>query len=54
MACARALCLATTETLYANLESLYNTYNYPPSHVWNCDESGVQAGRSGGAIVLAK
>jgi hypothetical protein len=26
----------------------------PPSHIWNCDESGVQAGRSGGATVLAK
>ena len=51
---ARALCPATAETLYTNLEYLYTSYNYPPNHIWNCDESGVQAGRSGGATVLAK
>ena len=54
MARACALYPTTTETLYANLETLYTTNNYPPSHIWNCDESGVQVGRSGGAIVLAK
>ena len=51
---ASALCSATTETLYNNLEELYLTFHYPPSHIWNCDKSGVQAGRSGGATVLAK
>ena len=51
---ARALCLIIAETLYANLEELYNTFHYPPSHVWNCSKSGVQARRSGGATVLAK
>jgi hypothetical protein len=51
---ARGLCQSTVATLYENLESLYNTYKFPPSHIWNCDESGVQAGRSGGARVLAK
>ena len=50
---AHALCPITAESLYANLETLYTAYNYPPSHIWNCDESGVQAGRSGGATVLA-
>ena len=30
------------------------TFHYPLSHIWNCDESGVQAGRNGGATVLAK
>ena len=49
-----ALCPITTETLYANLEKLYTAYSYPPNHIWNCDESGVQVGRSGGAIVLAR
>ena len=49
-----ALCLATTETLYSNLEYLYATYNYPPDHIWNCDESGVKVGILEGAIVLAK
>ena len=51
---ARSLCPATVETLYGNLETLYRTHNYPPDHIWNCDESGVQASRSGGAIVLAR
>lgn len=51
---ARALCPATADTLYTNLEYLYSSYNYPPSRIWNCDESGVQAARNGGATVLAK
>ena len=51
---ARALCPIIAETLYTNLEEFYNAYHYPPSHIWNCDKSGVQAGRSGGATVLAK
>ena len=51
---ARSLCPATAETLYGNLETLYKTHNYPPNHIWNCDESGVQASRSGGATVLAR
>ena len=51
---ARALCPITVETLYAYLEKLYTTYSYPPSHIWNCDKSGVQAGRSGGATILAR
>ena len=51
---ARSLCPTTTETLYSNLEFLYISYNYPPTHIWNCDESRVQVGHSGGATVLAK
>ena len=51
---ARGLCQSTVSSLYHNLEDLYTTFNYPPSHIWNCDESGVQAGRGGGATVLAK
>ena len=54
VACAHSLCPATAETLYGNLETLYRTHNYPPDHIWNCDESGVQASRSGGATVLAR
>ena len=50
----RALCPTTAETLYANLERLYTSYNYPPSHIWNCNEVEMQAGRFGGATVLAK
>jgi hypothetical protein len=51
---ARGLCPTSVATLYSNLQELYSQNNYPPSHIWNCDESGVQAGRSGGATVLAK
>ena len=54
MSRARGLCPTSATTLYSNLQELYNTHNYPPSNIWNCDESGVQAGRSGGATVLAK
>ena len=51
---ARGLCPTTAITLYSNLANLYNTFKYPPAHIWNCDEFGVQASRSGGATVLAK
>ena len=54
VACACSLCPTTAKTLYSNLENLYMTYNYPPSNIWNCDESGVEAGRSRGATVLAR
>ena len=51
---AQGVCPTVAESLYSNLEELYTTFQYPPSHIWNCDKSGVQVGRSGGAIVLAK
>ena len=51
---ARALCPITAESLYTNLERLYTAHSYPPTHIWNCDESGVQAGRAGGATILAR
>ena len=38
---ARALNPTTVETLYSNLEFLYSSYNYPASHILNCDESGI-------------
>ena len=41
-------------TLYCNLKYLYNTFKYHAGQIWNCDESSVQAGRSGGVTVLAK
>jgi hypothetical protein len=51
---ARGLCPSSAATLYCNLEELYNSSKYPSSHIWNCDETGVQAGRNEGATVLAK
>ena len=49
-----SLCPATAETLYGNLVTLYRTHNYPLDHIWNCDESRVQASRFGGATMLAR
>jgi len=51
---ARNMCPAIVEGFYANLEYLYSLHKYPESHIWNCDESGVQAAKNGGATVLAK
>ena len=51
---AHVLNLTTVETLYSNLQFLYSSYKYPVAYIWNCDESGVQARRSGGATVLTK
>ena len=33
---------------------MYTRHKYPDTHIWNCDESEVQAGRNGGGRVLAK
>ena len=51
---ARGLCAKNVISFYENLSCMYDTHNYSPSHIWNCDESGVQVGRNGGAYVLAK
>jgi hypothetical protein len=51
---ARSLCAKNVSNFYENLSSLYAKYEYSPSQIWNCDESGVQVGRNGGAYVLAK
>ena len=51
---ARGLCEENVKSFYANLRFLYDTNSYPSDKVWNCDESGAQAGRNGGALVLAR
>jgi hypothetical protein len=38
---ARGLCPSSVASLYCNLEEFYSSYQYPPCHIWNCDESGV-------------
>ena len=38
---ARGLCPSAAANFYCNLKELYDTWNYPPSHIWNCDESEV-------------
>ncbi|XP_057842521.2 uncharacterized protein LOC131051937 [Cryptomeria japonica] len=39
---------------YDNLEKLYNASENGPTKIWNCDETGVQAGRNCGMQVIAK
>ena len=51
---ARNLCLETVASFYENLEVLYNRNNYSAHQIWNCDESGAQAGHDGGGYVLVK
>jgi hypothetical protein len=51
---ARSLCAENVSSFYENLSFLYAKYEFPPSRIWNCNESGVQAGHNGGAFVLAK
>ena len=51
---AKGLCKENVQSFYDNLNHLYTLHKYPPECVWNCDESGVQAGRNGGGIVIAR
>ena len=45
---AKGLYVENVASFYSNLQELYEKYQYPVDHVWNCNESGAQAGRSGG------
>jgi len=48
------LCPEFVATFYSNLKKLYDTHNYEPYHIWNCNESGAQTGKGGGGYVIAK
>jgi hypothetical protein len=50
---AKGLCPEHVSSFYDNLTTMLQQ-GYEPSYIWNCDESGAQAGRNGGARVLAK
>jgi hypothetical protein len=39
-------------TFNENLKFLYTKYNYASDHIWDCDEMGAQAGRTGGGCVF--
>jgi len=41
-------------SFYDNLENLYKTHKYGSNRIWNCDETGVQAGRNYRMQVIAK
>ena len=51
---AKGLCAENIKSFYSNLSSLYDKEKYPPYRIWNCDETGAQAGRNGGGLVWAK
>ena len=51
---AKGLCAENVASFYTNLEELYQKYQYLADHIWNCDESGAQAGRSGGGRLWTK
>lgn len=54
LARARNLCPDGVQSFYQNLVEMYQQHKYDTSHVWNCNETGVQAGRQRSAQVLAK
>ncbi len=41
-------------SLYINLQSLYNQHKYSFDHIWNCDETRIQACKQFGIRVLAR
>jgi len=51
---ARNLSPHIVASFYNNLEAMYKIHNYEAQQIWNCDEIGAQAGRDGGAYVLAR
>ncbi len=51
---ARGLCEENVRSFYENLQHLYSLHQYSLDRIWNCDQSGAQAGRNGGAIVIAR
>jgi hypothetical protein len=51
---ARGLCEENVSSFYENLEQLYTLHAYPPHQVWNSDETGCQAGKNGGGVVIAQ
>ena len=42
---AKSVCPENVASLYNNLEQLYGMHKYPTHRIWNCDESGAQAGK---------
>ena len=51
---ARAMNPITCHGFYSNLLQQYSNFTYHPSHIWNVDESGINASKSGLGKVLAR
>ena len=39
---------------YDTLSNAYQKHSYSPNHIWNCDETRLQAGKNCGMRVIAK
>jgi hypothetical protein len=50
----QSLTAACCSKLYTNLASLYNLHQYPFDHIWNNNETCVQACKQAGPWVLAR
>jgi len=46
--------LAIVSKFYNTLSSAYEQHSHAPDHIWNCDETGLQAGRNCGVRVNSK
>ena len=51
---AKGLREENVRSFFENLQHLYSMHEYQPDRIWNCNESGAQAGMNGGAIVIAR
>ena len=49
---ASRICEENVASFHENLENLTNTHDYPPSRIWNCDESGTQVGNTSTFITM--
>jgi len=45
---------AVVQKFYDTLSSAYDKHSYGADHIWNCEETGLQAGRNCGMRVIAK
>lgn len=48
------LCPTVVSMFYQTLSNAYEKPSYRPDHIWNCDETGVQAGRNNDMRVISK
>ena len=48
------LCPAIFSKYYNTLSAAYDQHSYAPNHIWNCDETCLQAGRNCGMQVISK
>ena len=51
---AKGLCELNVRSFYHNLEALCNMNEYTHDRIWNCDETGAQAGKNGGGVIIAR